>query len=108
MEKQCAQTLISCRFEFEMIDSCDPRQQGHPAVPPDTMLLAPGCLTYGEILAELKTDKHGGCTEYADYRIANDGAFVHRAIDGKQFKVFFRSSEDDDSETPYAIQYRLA
>jgi hypothetical protein len=71
-------------------------------------LLPPGQpQAYGAIMAALKTS---GCRNYierASYRIAKDGAFVHRAIDAPPYSFFFRNPEDDDSDRCYAVQYRL-
>jgi len=48
---------------------------------PPTELLPPGHpATYGEVVRELKKGHLGEYEETASYRIASDGAFVHRHI----------------------------
>jgi hypothetical protein len=64
-------------------------------------------MTYGEIVHELKKGHLGEYEETASYRIASDGAFVHRHITTAAFTFHFRKREHDDSEPCYAIEYRL-
>ena len=75
---------------------------------PPADLLPPGQpVTYGEIVWELKKGHLGEYEETASYRIASDGAFVHRHITTAAFSFHFRKREPDDSEPCYAIEYRL-
>lgn len=75
---------------------------------PVEMLLPGAPTTYGDIERELKTGRHGTYQQTASYRIAKDGAFVDRQIIAGPYTFHFRSREDDPSERPYAIQYRLS
>lgn len=74
---------------------------------PSEMLLPGRPRTYGEILSAFRTGRHGSFMEHADYRIARDGAFIHRALDGPDFVFYFRSLVEKPSEIPYAIMRRL-
>lgn len=62
---------------------------------------------YGEILQGLRRMRPKVCQEAASYRIASDGKFVHRTIETERFTYYFRSANDDPSESPYAILYKL-
>ena len=75
--------------------------------PPAALLLAPGVLTYGDIVAVFASRRHGDFEERAEYRIATDGAFIHRVISARLLSFFFRSRKHDNDEAPYAIQYVL-
>ena len=44
---------------------------------------------------------------YASYRIATDGAFIHKVIEGNGFKFYFRDKEERPDEKPYAIAYGI-
>jgi hypothetical protein len=74
---------------------------------PQEMLLTGGPATYGGILAAVRTGRHGRFLQHADYRIAKDGAFIHRTISGQTFSFHFRGLAEEESERPYAIQRRL-
>jgi hypothetical protein len=78
-----------------------------PAEAPSELLPVVSGKTYGEIVQELK-GRNERFLEHASYRIASDGAFVHRAISTERIEILFRSVEDEDSELPYAITYRLS
>jgi hypothetical protein len=75
-------------------------------VPPADLLLPGGPTSYGAILSELKTGRYGKPFESASYRVAKDGAFVHRSISVGGHEFFFRNRKDDDNDTCYAIQFR--
>lgn len=75
--------------------------------PPADLLLHGQPVTYGEIIRELQRGAYGAFREWADYRIARDGAFVQRTIDIPPISFYFRKPEDDDADRCYAIQYRL-
>jgi hypothetical protein len=76
--------------------------------PPPEMLLRGQPVIYGEILRELKRGNYGEFREWADYRVATDGAFVQRTVNIPPLSFYFRKLEEDDSERCYAIQYRLS
>jgi hypothetical protein len=79
-----------------------------PAVetpPPPALLLPDRATTYGAILNQLKKARHGRLLESASYRVAKDGAFVHRSISAVPFTFFFRNRKDDDNDPCYAIEY---
>jgi hypothetical protein len=78
-----------------------------PEPPPVELLLAGAGDTYGSIMAELQAKGYGNFLESATYRVAKDGAFVHRNISAAPYTFFFRSRKDDDDDRCYAIEYRL-
>lgn len=53
------------------------------------------------------SERYGNFLESATYRVAKDGAFVHRNISAAPYTFFFRSRKDDDDDRCYAIEYRL-
>jgi hypothetical protein len=70
-------------------------------------LLPPGATdTYGSILAALRM-RERQFLESAAYRIAKDGALVHRNTSAAPYAFFFRNRKDDDGDRCYAIEYRL-
>lgn len=75
--------------------------------PPQALLPRGLSCTYGDILQDLKTLRGRDPLEHASYRIAKDGAFIHRVIETKEFSFYFRSPKHDDQEQPYAIKYSL-
>jgi len=77
------------------------------ATPPPEMLLVSDRMTYGQIIDVLKSRKHGEYIEHASYRIARDGAFIHRIVDTHLFEFYFRALTEDKNERPYAILRRL-
>jgi hypothetical protein len=77
----------------------------HTSSPPADLL--PGnARSYGEIIAALKRQGQS-FQEYAEYRVATDGAFVHRTVETGLYSFFFRKVEHDDLDPCYAIQYTL-
>lgn len=76
-------------------------------VPPAELLLPDAGDTYGSIIAVLRAERHKNFLESATYRIAKDGAFVHRNISTAPYTFFFRSRKDDNDDRCYAIEYRL-
>jgi hypothetical protein len=79
-----------------------------PPEPPPPELLLPGVDdTYGSILAELRTQRDGSVLTSAAYRVARDGAFIHRKIGAAPYTFFFRNRKDDDADPCYAIEFRL-
>ncbi len=74
--------------------------------PPDALLPQAGSHTYGSIIRALR-DTGRAFDEWADYRIAKDGAFVHRTLNAPPHAFHFRRPEEDRSDACYAIQYRL-
>ena len=74
--------------------------------PPDSMLLAPGCTKYGDILKRAGTNKHGKYLEHAGYN--NKGEFCERTLSvGPHFSFYFRSRRDDMNEEPFVVEYRI-
>jgi hypothetical protein len=95
------------RVTLLSVEADDPLSR--PAVeppPPREMLLCSECDTYGAIVSHLEA-AHSAFTETATYRIASDGAFVHRTLNALSLTFFFRSRKESDDERCYAIQYRL-
>lgn len=88
-------------------DQADAEQHSSP---PEAMLYH-GCRTFGELIRRLREK---GLTNYVyngSYRISTDGKFVFRQVSGKDlegFRYYFRSPDDDYSEKPFAISYRLS
>jgi len=76
--------------------------------PPAEMLLRGGPVTYGEILRELKRSERETFREWADYRVATDGAFVQRVVNTPPQSFCFRRPTEDHNERCYAIQHRLS
>lgn len=81
------------------------RDESIAGSPPPEMLLPSGATTYGAILEEVKSGRHGRYLEGASFRIGSDGAFVHRSISVSPLTFFFRSREDDDHDRCYAIEF---
>jgi hypothetical protein len=74
--------------------------------PPPELLLSPDSATYGSILRQARVRGDVSVMEHASYRIADDRAFIHRAISvGSEFEFYFRGRENDHGEKPYAIRY---
>ena len=71
--------------------------------PPREMLLPNGSATYGAIIGTLKSNQRRQVMEVASYRIARDGAFIHRAIHAPKLDFYFRGLTEESSERPYAI-----
>lgn len=90
------------RAKLMQIETDD--SQGPSPTPDD--LLPEHARTYGEIVAVLKR-RGEEFQEYAEYRVATDGAFVHRTIEAFPYSFFFRKVEHDASDSCYAIQYTL-
>ena len=63
--------------------------------------------TYSSILAALR-DLDGGVIEAGEYRIATDGAFLHKVIRGRRRTYYFRERRISRSERPFAIACRLS
>jgi hypothetical protein len=74
---------------------------------PTEMLFHQELTSYGSIKEALKTRIDGTLLEHADYRIAIDGAFVHRVLSSRTFEFYFRSVAEKPNEIPYAIKRRL-
>lgn len=74
--------------------------------PPRELLLRGEPSTYGEITRELQDGGYGRINEWAEYRLATDGAFVHRTINCPPLSFYFRTL-GDDADPCYAIQYKL-
>lgn len=76
--------------------------------PPPPGLLPPGAAgTYGGILSGLRGAGRERVLESATYRVASDGAFVHRTISAAPSTFFFRNRKDAADDRCYAIEYRL-
>ena len=75
--------------------------------PPLELLPSSGGDTYGSIIGELRSEEHRNFLESATFRVAKDGAFVHRNISAPPYTFFFRSRKEDDNDSCYAIEYRL-
>lgn len=89
------------------VEADKPELRPLPEPPPSELLLPGASDTYGSIVAELRTERHGKFLESATYRVARDGAFIHRNISAAPYTFFFRSRKDDDNDRCYAIEYRL-
>jgi hypothetical protein len=76
-------------------------------LPPSWLLPDQSKPTYGSIRQGVIDSGASGFLETADYRIATDGAFIHRSISSRGREYFFRTT-DGDEEHPYAIRVRLA
>ncbi|WP_137936090.1 hypothetical protein [Chitinivorax sp. B] len=77
-------------------------------VPIPISFLPNSCLpTYGAIRDTLMEIMPNGCIEAGSYRIASDGAFVHRKLDSREYTFFFRNPKGGESEEPYAALYKL-
>lgn len=74
---------------------------------PRQMLLPGAPITYGTIVDALVSASRNSWAESAAYRIARDGAFVHRVIHAHPFEFYFRCSQKSRLEVPYAILRRL-
>lgn len=75
--------------------------------PPIQLLPLAGSKTYDKILSGLKNNGARGIVEYASYRLATDGIFVHRAIECEFACYYFRSSSSALLELPYAILWKM-
>ena len=73
--------------------------------PPRELLPDSQARTYSELVAILR--KMGTVREYATYRIASDGAFVHRVVESGNHSYFFRGRDAKADELPYAIRIGL-
>ena len=71
------------------------------------MLLPDAANRYGDILTVLRSGRYGTCMEQVNYRIAKDGAMIHRTLDALDLQFYFRSLAPDIYERPYAILRRL-
>jgi hypothetical protein len=89
------------------LEADKPESRPLPELPPVELLLAGAGDTYGRIVDELRTGRHGRFLESATFRVASDGAFIHRNIAAAPFTFFFRGRKDDDHDRCYAIEYRL-
>lgn len=76
--------------------------------PPAELLPAREAIGYRSILRALQNEGYKGISETASYRIATDGAFIHRAIDSEIATYYFRGLEENNDEPPYAILWKLA
>ncbi len=74
---------------------------------PEQILLPGKPATYGEIVATLYNARNGTFIESAVYRIASDGAFIHRVLHVGRREFCFRSLKEHKDEIPYAILRRL-
>lgn len=78
-----------------------------PDTPPPSILLPAGALPgYSSILAGLRL-RGDDVLETAEYRIATDGAFLHKVVRAGREAFYFGSDEILPSEKPFAITYRL-
>jgi hypothetical protein len=75
------------------------------SLPPRELLPSSGSTKYGAILGELRAASSRRYLETASYRVATDGAFIHRTISSVPYTFFFRNRKDDDSDPCYAIEY---
>jgi hypothetical protein len=74
--------------------------------PPAELLPRGSHGAYGEIVAAAKRAGKSAL-EFAEYRIATDGAFVHRVVQCDRVSYYFRSHKDDATECPYAIALKF-
>lgn len=64
--------------------------------------------TYESLRALVRERWPQCCIETASYRVATDGQFVCRNIETPQVSFHFRSPQPSASDSPIAIQHRLA
>lgn len=91
------------RAKLMEIEADDP---GAASSAPRDLLPGPAT-TYGDIARTLEQQGRA-FQEYAEYRVARDGAFIHRTIEAAPYAFFFRKLEHDDSDRCYAIRFTLA
>ena len=70
--------------------------------PPQEMLLAPNANTWVTI-REAGNNQGIKFLESASYRIMTDGAFIHRELESRNYRAYFRSRHNKPNERPYAI-----
>lgn len=76
------------------------------AIPAPILLPQGSSPEYGSILDGLRR-RGENVLESAEYRIASDGAFLHKAIQGDRGSYLFRRTDIVASEKPFAITLRL-
>lgn len=78
--------------------------------PPQELLPKDGVLTYGDILRAVKSECPESVMETASYRVASDGAFIHKSISARlhdgRYEYYFRSPKIFDEERPYAVSFK--
>lgn len=62
---------------------------------------------YTDILNFLKRENASFINESASYRVAQDGAFLFKAIETEKYKFYFRSIIDMDDEKPFGFLYKF-
>jgi hypothetical protein len=75
--------------------------------PPGELLPAGAAGMYGDIRAALRAEKQE-MREFAEYRIATDGVFLHRVIQSESTLYYFRNDESDETERPFAVVLQFA
>lgn len=70
--------------------------------PPQEMLLAPGATTW-ETIRDAGEVQCIQFTDSASYRIATDGASIHRQLGSRSYSAYFRSRHDTHTECSYVI-----
>ena len=93
----------AARRAFEMAVEADDSAQ---AAPPRALLLAGEPTTFGAVLEAARRVNDTPLVEWADYRIATDGAFVHRTVCAHPLYFHFRQRAGHHDPC-YAIEYRL-
>lgn len=71
-------------------------------IPPEEMLLAQRANTWESIQTAAK-QLGIKFLESASYRITTDGAFIHKQLESRTYRVYFRSRHINPNEHPYAI-----
>ena len=71
--------------------------------PPAEFLITLEATTYASIMKAAKERGLIAVMEHASYRIASDGRFVHKVIQGGGYHFYFRSRRHSNGERPYCI-----
>ena len=94
----------AARRALEMDIESDDQVEG--VLPPADLAVHLHGNTYGEIKARAALAR-AEPNEHAAYRIARDGAFVHKSVDVNNVTYYFRGRRAKSKERPFAIAIRL-
>jgi hypothetical protein len=78
----------------------------HDQMPPPELLPEPTASGYATILSALKR-RGESVLESGEYRIATDGAFLHKVIRATAATYYFRSPVEIGDEKPFAVTHRI-
>lgn len=81
------------------------RDSGLVGVVPEPLRIC-SRMNYAEIRKALRAMGQGDVLESASYRIATDGAFIHRELQNHRYAFFFRK-RGGNAEPPYAAAIHL-